>query len=136
MMFALADGTKAHLWGIVQNGSYGRPYLEPPKDAVGEMLRLATLHLSPKCWAPAPMLFIGMEPERVDDLLRRRKLPLVMCIGQFDSMRRVPDERLPRRAFLTVVWLQEDFLPYFSPENEAAFARIEFDKYIHRRKDS
>lgn len=133
MKFSLADGTVAFLNGIVQTGKYHRDYKELPPDAVEEVKRLATLHLPESCWRAAPMLLIGVDPESLNDLMRRKRLPRVMCVAEFVSYRD-PSGKLSKPVFLNIVWLQNDFLPYFSPENEAAFRQIEWDKYSVGRK--
>ena len=67
-------------------------------------------------------------------LMRCKKLPAVMCVGRVVSYRNRAGEPPKKPGFLSVVWLQDDFLPYFSPENEAAFREIEWDKHCVGRQ--
>ena len=50
-----------------------------------------------------------------------------MCVGQFVSYRNRPGKTSIGPVFLNVVWLQEDWQPYFSRENEVAFKQVKWD---------
>jgi hypothetical protein len=123
--FPLADGTFAHLHAIVQTENYRRPYLEPPGDVLAEIERLARFNI-PASWPTAPLLVIGLQHERLDELLLRGKSPRVLCVGEFVSYRKRGDENL-KAVFLHVVWLQEELSPHMSEANQAAFRSIDFE---------
>lgn len=131
MKFTLGDGTFAILNGIVQTRDYRRDYLEIPVDAVNEVMRIAKMHLSGECWMVAPMLFIGENNENLGEMMRRKHLPPILCIGEFLSYRK-QEKRLDVATFLHVVWLQDEFLPYMSASNEMLFTKIMWDQYVRK----
>lgn len=98
-------------------------YRQPPSDATDEILRIARGYLPKDSWRSAPLLLIGHEREALNELLRARKLPEVLCIGLFYSLRGGTGKD-GKASYLYVVWLQNDFVPHMSAENQAAFAEI------------
>jgi hypothetical protein len=128
LKYSLNDGTFAHLHSIIQTSDYRRDYLQQPPNAVDEILRIAKMHLSPNCWRPAPLLMINADPDRIGELMRQRKLPPVMCVGEFVSYRK-RSGKSDKAVFLHIVWLQEDLVPHISPNNEAALSQIDWEKY-------
>ena len=131
MKFRLSDDTYAHLWGIVQTASYRQDYKELPTDAKQDVKRIAQMYMASSCWRRAPLILLTADEETLTNLMRRKQLPTVMCIGEFFSYRRHPDgQTKPKAIYLHLIWLQEEFLPYLSPENEALFQRIDWDRYL------
>ena len=127
MKITLADNTYAHLWGIVQSCDYRRDYLKLPPNAGEEIKRIAQT-FQPLTWRSAPLVLLAAENNALNELMRRKKLPPVMCLGEFVSYRKHDDERT-NPLFLHVIWLQEDFAPHMSPENEALFRLIKWDNF-------
>jgi hypothetical protein len=125
MKYLLEDDSVAHLVSITQNRNYLPGYRELPPDGIIEIIRLAGMNIPKDSWRPAPMLFIGMTPEVATDLLRSKKLPEVLCVGLFYSIRGGTGQK-GKASYLYVVWLQEEFLPHISAANQAAFARIKW----------
>jgi hypothetical protein len=122
MKFPLNDGTVAHLHGIVQASAHLRDYLEQQSDAEDELRRIALSLIPPDAWVRAPMVLLHPDPASLADLMRRKKLPRLMCVGQFVSYR--TDRQ--KAMFLYVVWLQEDFMPHIHPDVQRLFADIKW----------
>jgi len=110
---------------IIQNRDYRSGYREVPSDATDEILRIANEHIPKSRWRPAPLVIIGVKSDELNALLRTRKLPAVLNVGLFYS---IHDEhgKGNHASYLTVVWLQDDFLPYMSASNLAAFGEVEW----------
>lgn len=125
MKYFLNDGSVAHLVAIIQNRNYQIGYRQTPSNAAEEILRIARGHVPKDYWGEAPFLLIGHEPESLNSLLRSRKLPGVLCVGLFYSIRGGVGKE-GTAIYLCLVWLQEDLLPYMSPENQSAFEKIEW----------
>ena len=129
MKFPLEDGTSAFLKGIVQSSDYRRDYQKIPDDAAEEIKRIAETYLPSSCWRPAPLLLIGANNENLNKLMRSKRLPLILCVGEFVSYRKRRNGS-DKAVFLRVVWLQEEFLPYMNACNGAAFRKIEWNSYL------
>ncbi len=125
MKWPLNDGGFAHLKAILQTDNYRRPYLEMPPNAVEEILRIAKLHM-PSTWPKARMVFVGVKNEALNELFWQKKLPPVLCLGEFVSYRDRADGS-KKAIFLHIVWIQNDFLPYLNAENEAAFRQVNWE---------
>jgi hypothetical protein len=125
MKFSLKDGTYAHLQGIVQTRAHLIDYQKQPSDAEAELKRIAVALLPPSEWRKAPMILVHSKSSSLADLMRQKKLPLTMCVGEFTSYRPRKD-RPPKAVFLYVVWLQEDFSPHMDPDVQRLFADIEW----------
>lgn len=125
MKHSLNDGSFAHLLAIIQNREYRMGYRQPPPDATEEILRIAKGYLPKDNWRSAPLLLIGQEREGLNDLLCTRKLPEVLCVGLFYSVRGGIGKD-GKASYLYVVWLQNDFIPHMSAENQTAFAQIQW----------
>jgi hypothetical protein len=135
MKFPLNDGTYAHLWRIVQTSDYRQDYLKVPTSAEDEIKRIAQTYMPASCWRPAPLILIAANNETLMELMRRKDLPAIMCVAEFYSYRKRPNSSTkPKAVYLHVVWLQEEFLPYLCPENEARFQQIDWDKYLPNTK--
>ena len=122
MKINLRDGAAAHLVAVIQNRNYQMGYREPPSDAVGEILRIAKTNL-PEGWRRAPLVLIGYERGELNELLKSKKIPPVLCVGLFYSIRGGTGKE-GRASYLYVVWLQSELAPHISGENQAAFAEI------------
>ncbi len=128
LKYLLKDGTFAHLHSIIQTSDYRRDYLKQPPNAVDEIMRIAQKHLAPDCWRTAPLLMLNADLDRLGELMRQRKLPAVMCVGEFLSYRK-RDGESNKPVFLHIVWLQNDLVPHMSPENEEALTKIDWDRF-------
>jgi hypothetical protein len=126
MKYLLNDGKYAHLKSIIQTSEHLRDYLDLPKDSVEEIKRIAQAHLTPNCWRKAPLVFIGYESEDLKELMRTKKLPPILCIGEFVSYR-MRDEQSANASFLYVVWLQDEFEPHMSDGNQELFKRLDWE---------
>jgi hypothetical protein len=129
MKFTLNDGTHVHLWGIVQTANYRRDYIGMPADAEEEIKRIAQLHLPPNCWRSAPLILITADQKKLNELMQSKKLPTIMCVGQFLTYRKRDDAK-PKPIYFYVIWLQEEFAPHMSEENEMIFRQINWDNYL------
>ncbi len=127
MNIKMNDGNLAHLNGIVQTRDYRNDYVTWPPSAVDEILRIARLLLPAPFWKAAPFLLIGVDLTRVDAQMRAKKLPEVLCVGEFISYRAGTSGVL-RPKWLHVVWLQDEMQPHLSESNAESFRHIDWDK--------
>ncbi len=74
------------------------------------------------------MVLIGVDPADIDEQMRARKLPRVMCVAEFISYRQ-REQGVLKPQWLYVVWLQEEMQPYFSASNHQAFRQIDWDNH-------
>ena len=122
MKFSLNDGTFAQLEGIVQTRAHLRDYREQPPDAEAELKRIAVCLLPRSEWREAPMILLHSKSTSLTDLMRHKKLPPTMCIGEFYSYR--PRKTKPKAVYLYIIWLQDDFAPHMHPDAQRLFAYI------------
>ncbi len=125
MKWELNCGGFAHLNAIIQTRNYRRRYSEVPADAVTEVQRIAGMHIPPT-WPRARMVFVGPGEDVLAGQMKQDKLPPILCVGDFVSYRSLRDGS-EKAIFRHVVWIQDDFQPYFTPENEAAFQAIDWE---------
>jgi hypothetical protein len=132
MKYLLSDGKYAHLKSIVQTSAHLRDYLDLPKDAVEEIKHIAHAHLPSNCWRKAPLVLLGYESNDLNELMRNKKLPPILCIGEFVSYR-MHDEQSANASFLYVVWLQDEFAPHMSDGNQTLFKRLDWESVSSSR---
>jgi hypothetical protein len=125
MKFVLNDGSVAHLVSVVQNRNYQVGYREIPSDATEEILRIATSQIPKDSWRSAPFVLIGQERENLNTLLRSKKLPSVLCVGLFYSIRGGSGSQ-GKPSYVYVAWLQDELVPHMDASNQAALAAMKW----------
>lgn len=123
--FELADGSHALMHAIVQTANYRRGYLEWPTDAEEEIERIAKLQLSPE-WRAAPIVLLSPGKAALDEMMKTKNLPTVLCVGEFVSYRG-GDSGLGKPLFRYVAWLQEEIEPYMDARNRELFFHLDWD---------
>jgi hypothetical protein len=129
MKLHLQDGSFAVLESIVQTREYRRGYLVEPSDAENEIKRIAELYRPSEWPTSSDFVLLIQKNISIQDQMHSRRLPGVMCIGAFTVYGK--KEITPRNhERLVFIWLQEEFSPQMSPQNQEAL-----DHFIcHRQK--
>jgi hypothetical protein len=134
MMITSAEGTKIHLWGIIQSnwgivrkGEFLSPFEGNADQALAEISRMART-LIPASWPDAPLLFVGLENQTLQLGLKERRLPQFLSVGIFICNRAIQDQT-KEGSVLYLAWNQEKLTPQLSPENLAAIEKVNWSNH-------
>lgn len=121
MDLKISDSTTARLNAIVQTTRFQRQFLRPPRDPMGELLRMAKEYTT--SWRDSTMVACDPRTGDVGCLLLEGRLPPVLCVGEF-MLHIMSTKGMPKVEFYRVLWFQDSFVPHVAPEVHDLLRRL------------